>query len=144
MLAEFYSRVVIPDSVALELERGKAIGILLPDVHSFSWIEIRTPESMDRVPDVATLGAGEKEVLALGLQIRDAVVILDERLGRFYAESLKLQVTGTLGILLRARREGHITRVEPVLGHLKRLGFRLSAPTRESVLRLAGELDDAV
>ena len=89
---------------------------------------------------IAALGAGEKEVLALGLQVRDAVVILDERLGRFYAESLKLQVTGTLGILLRARREGQMTRIEPVLDHLKRLGFRPSAPTRESVLRLAGEV----
>ena len=66
------------------------MGILLPDVHSLSWIEIRTPERTDRVPAVATLGVGEKEVLALGLQVRDAVVILDERLGRFYAESLKL------------------------------------------------------
>ena len=119
------------------------MGVLLPDIHSISWIEIRTPQSMDRVPDIAALGAGEKEVLALGLQVRDAVVILDERLGRFYAASLKLQVTGTLGILLRARREGQITRVEPVLDHLKRLGFRLSAPTRESILRLAGEHDAA-
>ena len=117
MLARFYARTIIPPSVALELERGKAMGILLPDVHSLSWIEIRKPESMDRVPDVATLGAGEKEVLALGLEDRNAVVILDERLGRFYAESLKLQVTVTLGIILRARREGRITRVEPVLDH---------------------------
>ena len=41
------------------------------------------------------LGAGEKEVLALGMQVPDAVVILDERLGRFYAESLKLTFTGS-------------------------------------------------
>ena len=86
-MAGFYSRILIPPSVALELERGKAIGIPLPDVHSLSWIEIRTPDGMDHVPDVAALGAGEKEVLALGLQFRDAIVILDERLGRFYAES---------------------------------------------------------
>src|SRR5213079_816457 len=111
------------------------MGIHLPDVYALSWIEIRTPARMNRVPDVAALGAGEKQVLALGLQVRDAVVIMDERLGRFYAESLKLQITGTLGILLRARREGLVTRIEPVLDRLKRLGFRLSAPTRETVLR---------
>jgi predicted nucleic acid-binding protein len=81
-LAGFYARVIIPPSVVLELERGRAMGHTLPDVHLLSWIEIRTPGSMDRVPDVAALGAGEKEVLALGLQFRDAIVILEERLGR--------------------------------------------------------------
>jgi predicted nucleic acid-binding protein len=78
-------------------------------------------------------------VLALGLQVPNVVVILDERLGRLQAEVLKLTFTGTLGILLRANVEGRITRLEPVLSHLDRLGFRLSAKTRASVLKLAGE-----
>jgi hypothetical protein len=55
-LTGFNARVIIPPSVALELKPGKAKGILLPDVHSLSRIEIRTPVSMDRVPDVAVFG----------------------------------------------------------------------------------------
>ena len=95
LLGELYARVIIPPAVVLELERGKAIGVALPDVRSLPWIEIRTPEGMHRVPPVADLGAGEREVLALGLQVPDGVVILDERLGRSYAASLKLNFTGT-------------------------------------------------
>jgi hypothetical protein len=38
---------------------------------------------MDKVPTVADLGVGEKEVPALGLQLPGAVVILDEGLGRW-------------------------------------------------------------
>jgi len=58
-----------------------------------------------------------------------SVVILDERLGRLYAEALKSTSTGTLGILLRAKGEGRIPRIGPLLEHLDRLGFRLSART---------------
>ena len=76
------------------------------------------------MPTAADLGAGEKEVLALGIQIPGAVVILDERLARLHAEALKLSFTGTLGILLRAKVEGRIACLEPVLAHLDRLGFR--------------------
>jgi predicted nucleic acid-binding protein len=52
---------------------------------------------------------------------------------------LKLSFTGTLGILLRAKVEGRIARLEPVLSYLDRLGFRLSAKTRAAVPKLAGE-----
>ena len=67
------------------------------------------------MPPVAALGAGEKEVPALGIQVPDAVIVLDERLGRLHAEALKLNFTGTLGIVLRAKVEGRISRIEPLL-----------------------------
>ena len=100
---------------------------------------IQAPEGLDRVPIVTDLSAGEKEVLALGMQIPGAVVILNERLGRLHAEALKLTFTGTLGILLRAKVEGRIPRIEPLLVHLDHLGFRLSAKTHAAVLKQAGE-----
>ena len=100
---------------------------------------IQAPKGFDNVPTTADLGAGEAEVLALGTQIPGAVLILDERLGRLYAESLRLLFTGTLGILLRAKAEGRILRIEPLIEQLDRLGFRLSARTRAGVLELAGE-----
>ena len=53
--------------------------------------------------------------------------------------ALKLSFTGTLGILLRAKVEGRIPRIEPVVEHLNRLGFRLAAETHAAVLRKAGE-----
>jgi predicted nucleic acid-binding protein len=85
------------------------------------------------------LGAGEKEVLALGTQVPGAVLVLDERLGRLRAEALKLTFTGTVGILLRAKVEGRIPMIELLLEHLDLLGFRLSARTRAAVLKQAGE-----
>jgi predicted nucleic acid-binding protein len=88
---------------------------------------------------VADLGAGENEVLALGMQVPGAVLILDERLGRLHAKALNLTYTGTLGILLRAKVEQRIPRIEPLVERLGRLGFRLSTKTRAALLRQAGE-----
>ena len=136
---EFYTRTLIPPAVARELDLGRALGVDLPDIGALPWVKIQAPEGLDKVPTVADLGAGEKEVLALGLQVPNVVVILDERLGRLQAEVLKLPFTGTLGILLRAKVEGRISRIGPVLEQLDQLKFRLSSKTRTAVLKLAGE-----
>jgi len=115
------------------------VGVDLPDMGALPWMTIQAPEGLDKVPTAADLGAGEKEVLALGLQVPGAVVILDKRLGRLHAAVLRLTFTGTLGILLRAKAEGQISRIAPVLEQLDRLKFRWSARTRAAVLDLAGE-----
>jgi len=69
----------------------------------------------------------------------DPVVILDDALARRYAEVLKIRLTGTLGILLDAKRRGLVSSVTPLLDDLQRLGFRLSDQTRRAVLRMAEE-----
>jgi len=139
LLAEFYTRIIVPPAVVDELERGRSIGVDLPDVRALPWLTIQAPEWLDKAPTATDLGAGEREVLALGGQAPGAVVILDERLGRLHAESLKLTFTGTLGILLRAKAEGRISLIKPLLDQLDDLGFRLSAKTRAAVVKRAGE-----
>jgi predicted nucleic acid-binding protein len=136
LLGEFYTRTLIPAAVEDELRRGRETGIDLPDIRSLSWAKIQPPESLASVPAAKGIGAGEREVLALGVRFPHAVLIMDERLGRAHAEALKLTFTGTLGILLRAKVEGRIPRIEPVLDHLDRLGFRLSTRTRSAALKI--------
>jgi predicted nucleic acid-binding protein len=138
LLPEFYTRTIIPSAVADELERGRSMGIDLPDVGALSWIAIQSPEGLDKVPTAPDLDADEPEVLALAMQVPGPLVIMDERIGRLYAAALKLTFTGTLGILLRAKAEGRIPRIEPLLEHLASLGFRLRRErTRPSSSRLA-------
>jgi len=78
-------------------------------------------------------------VLTLALECGDAIVILDDAMARQAAHSLGLPLTGTLGLLLDAKRAGLITRIEPVLDTLQSLRFRLARQTRALVLGLAGE-----
>jgi len=70
LLAEFYTRIVIPPAVVDELERGLSIGVDLPDVRALPWLTIQAPEGLDKVLAAADLGARDKEVLALGTQVR--------------------------------------------------------------------------
>jgi len=56
-----------------------------------------------------------------------------------YAQQLGLTVTGTLGVLLRAKQKGHLVAVTPCVDRLNQLGFRLAARTRAAVIKLADE-----
>jgi len=88
---------------------------------------------------VTDLGAGETEVLALAVESSDAVAILDDALARQVAVTVGVRFTGTLGLLLDAKRAGLVTAVAPVLDELQALRFRIASHTRAAILKLAGE-----
>jgi predicted nucleic acid-binding protein len=134
-----YGAITIPPAVAAELREGTLRGVDLPAFEALDWMKIRQPAGRLLLPIVADLGAGEREVLALGTETPDSVVILDDALARQYARILNLTLTGTLGVLLKAKEAGLLPAVTPVLDRLEHLRFRVDPETRQAVLRLAGE-----
>jgi predicted nucleic acid-binding protein len=50
-----------------------------------------------------------------------------------------IPVRGTLGILLLAKKEGHISQIVPVFNELIRLGFRIDVKVLDTALDWAGE-----
>lgn len=139
ILPALAGRVIIPPAVVEELSQGRTSGINLPDVNVLKWVEIRRPISELAVPLVTDLGSGETEVLMLALEMREAVVVLDDDLARRVAETLGLRLTGTLGLLLDAKKAGLIPAIAPLLDQLQTLRFRVAPHTRVAVLKLAGE-----
>jgi uncharacterized protein len=131
--------VTTPRAVYDELEAGRALGHDLPDLLTLSWVTLRDPRSAPALPLAAGLGPGESSVLALALESSSPLVILDDALGRRAAHLLDIPLTGTLGILLDAKKRGLVPAVSPLLDQLTACRFRLSPETRSSVLRLAGE-----
>lgn len=107
------------------------MGLNLPDLGALDWITTRRPVSFAALPLATDLGPGEAEVLALALETKDAIAVLDDALAR--------QAAGTLGLLLAAKRHGLVPAISPLLEQLDALGFRLAAHTRAAVLKLAGE-----
>jgi predicted nucleic acid-binding protein len=103
-------------------------------------MRIRQPTGRLLLPIITDLGAGEREVLALGTETPDSLVILDDALARRYARLLNLTLTGTLGVVLKAKETGLLPAVAPVLDRLQKLRFRMDPETRQAVLRLAGEV----
>jgi predicted nucleic acid-binding protein len=139
LLPALYGRVVVPESVAEELARGQERGVALPDVSKLHWAEVRRAQEQGLLPLVSDLGPGEREALALGVEFPGSLVILDDALARRHAQLLGLRHTGTLGVLLRAKREGRLEAVGPILDEFERLRFRLDPGTRAAVLAEAGE-----
>ena len=131
--------VIVPPAVVDELGEGRALGVNLPDLSTLGWVTVRRPVSEVAVPLVTNLGPGEAEALMLALELREAVVVLDDALARRVAETLGLNLTGTLGLLLDAKRAGLIPAVGPLLDQLEALRFRVAPHTRTAVLKLAGE-----
>lgn len=80
-------------------------------------------------------------MLALAVERPGAIVLLDDWLARRMANYLGVSVTGTLGVLLRAKAAGHLAAVRPVIDRLQALGFRLDPTTRVAVLELADEAE---
>ena len=139
LLPALFGQVQIPRAVAAELDEGKRRNVSLPTLEDLSWVTIRPVRDRTLLPLVTSLGDGEKEALALGLEATDALLVLDDRNARRYAIAAGLEVTGTLGILVLAKERGLIDSIRPVLDRLQKLQFRLSATTRQMVLNLAGE-----
>jgi len=139
LLPDFYGEILIPESVIREIAAGRALGVALPELNTLPWIKVRRVAGLAVLPLVSDLGAGEREVLALALEADQPLVVLDDALARRVAGRLDLALTGTLGLLLKAKQAGRIARLEPLLDRLEALNFRLDPDTRLSVLRLAGE-----
>ncbi len=139
LLPALAGQVYIPEAVVAELEEGRRRNVLLPALEDLSWLIMRPVRDRTLLPLVTHLGDGEKEVLALGLETQDALLLLDDRDARRYARTLELEITGTLGLLLRAKDRGILDAVGPVLDRLQSLRFRLNDRTRQMVLKRAGE-----
>lgn len=129
MLKKLYTTVTTTSTVRDEF------GSTLPD-----WILISDPvdEVRHRMLSLQ-LDPGEASAIALALETPDCSIILDERKGRNLALALGLIVTGTLGVVIKAKRSGLLDSVEPWLVRFRDAGFRYSPEVEEAALRAAGE-----
>ena len=86
------------------------------------------------------LDMGEAEAVALAVEQRADLLLVDERRGRAVAANLGLKVIGLLGVLLEAKSKGHLPRLRPVLDDLiSKAGFWISNALYDSILRAARE-----
>lgn len=82
---------------------------------------------------------GEAEVIVLANELKADLVIIDEKLGREYATYFNLKLTGTIGVLLKAKENGLIKKIAPLLKTMKENGIWLSPKFINKVLEIANE-----
>lgn len=103
------------------------------------WLTVLSPANSGTISALKIIvDAGEAEVIALAHEL-GCRVILDDRKARMVAQRLGIPVTGTVGLLLKAKRTGIIPSLLPMLDALDAHHFHVSRALREEVLRLAGE-----
>jgi predicted nucleic acid-binding protein len=140
LLRAFHSRVIMPADVAVELTRGATRGAGGP----------RWPSSTEGIEVLATavppppllaaqLDPGEAAVIALALEHGISLVLIDERRGRMVARILGLRVTGSVGILLRGKKEGRVPSLRQCIDQMRARGVWLSEHLCDAALREAGE-----
>ena len=139
LLQKLYQRIIVPEAVVNELQAGRDQGEDTPRVADYDWIEMRSVRVPEVVKLITDLGPGEAEVLTLPLEESDSLVIIDDRLAREVAGARNIRLTGTAGVLLKAKQEGHIPTVSPLLNRLIQLDFRLSDTVIATILRLTQE-----
>jgi predicted nucleic acid-binding protein len=97
---------VVP-SVVDECTAGGPITV--PDPRQVGWCRVLETFSRAPQPFLDQLDLGERHTIEAALAIQADWVLMDERLGRNVAEHLGLKVTGTLGVLLKAKQVGLIS-----------------------------------
>lgn len=140
ILKALYGQIIIPQAVYDEVTAKSDSACYQITKHS-DWIVVeRVANAEQKRMYQAKLHAGEVEVMILAQQNPKAdLVILDDNTAKKTAKFLGLTVTGTLGVLLKAKKEGVIESVTPIIDELLSNGFYITDEVRRMVMESAGE-----
>ena len=140
LLREPFGQIAVTSTVRDEvLAGGDRPGVReLSRAIQDGWVNVVRVEPILAV--AAKIDIGEASTLALALEhSRSSLVLMDETIGRSYARALGLNVTGLVGVLLTAKREGLVPKVRPFLDRLRKSSFRLSEAFLVRIIEEAGE-----
>ena len=82
---------------------------------------------------------GEASIMVLALETAESVVAIDDLKARKLAKSLDLQITGTLGIIVKAKKAGLIKSTKKCIAKLREVDFRISEKIAKEIIKLSGE-----
>jgi uncharacterized protein len=136
VLPALFASVQVPEQVLRECAArpNNADAARITIAMQTGWV---LPCGMQAV-EPSPLGRGERAAIARALSI-GAGLLTDDHAARVHAQSLQLAVTGTLGVLIRAKRAGLLASVAPQIELLRASGQRFGKDVVGLVLAAAGE-----
>lgn len=139
LLRDLFGEVLIPQRVWDEVVQANRPGA--EQVTAAEWIRtIPAPDTSFLLALQGEVDPGEAEAIVLAYEVKADIVLLDERRARNLAISMGFTVVGVVGVLLRAKQQGFLPELKPVLDRMKTFQrFRISAKLYEDTLRDAGE-----
>ena len=116
LLRKLFQQVVTTQTVQEEF--GKE----LPE-----WIRIDEIQNTDKILELeSVLDKGEASAIALAIETENSQLIIDEKKGRKVAQSLNIEIMGTLRLIQMAKQQGIIESGRPLIEDLQQAGFRFS------------------
>ena len=140
ILKELYKEMIIPKAVFNELtvKEDKAKQQI---IQNLDWIKVLEVKNIkNRRMYQSKLHDGEVEVMILAQEISADLLIIDDNAAKKTAKFLGLTVTGTLGVLLKAKSQGIISSVKSILDEMLNQGFYVSENIIKLVLKSANEM----
>ena len=129
LLKALFGQVLIPSAVRQELQSR--------DVPS--WISVHPVRDPNPDLKLEELDRGEREAIALAVELGAQLTLLDDLSARRHAGRLGLAKVGTIGLLLRAKQEKPIENLGPEIERLAKLPFHLCPDLVKRALLEAGE-----
>jgi uncharacterized protein len=131
LLPALFGSVLVPQAVIDETRAS---------VGSRPWLrQTRLTQPIPESIALARLDRGEQEALALAIERDHLPIILDDLDARRVAERLHLPMTGTLGVLVVAKRRGLLRSLRTEIEALQSVRFFIGERIIERVLSDAGE-----
>jgi len=140
LLQRLYGKVIIPEAVFQELVKPP-ISSGGEEATKYDWIQVRSVQNRTVVEEcLQSLDIGESEAIALALEMKADLLLVDENDARKIAKGRGIKRTGVLGVLIDAKDKGFIDAIRPLIVILKNeADFWLSKELCNEVLKDAKE-----
>jgi len=132
LLPALYGQILLPPAVHLELQQSGTPAPVVAWARSLpAWAQVKAPQ---QIGFTARLDPGEREAIALALEEKATLVLMDEQRGRAFARQQGLIVTGTLGVLEDAASRGLVD-LPRAFQQLQGTSFQVSAALLQAILQ---------
>lgn len=140
LLKSIYGEITIPYAVYEEVileSKLKDSNDFIKESGFINIMQIKNEEAKKLF--VTSLHKGEVEVMILAMEIGADICIIDDLLARKYAKYYNLNITGTIGVILKAKELSIISQVTPIINALIDSGIYIDTKLYNKVLQISGE-----
>ncbi len=140
LLLKLYDQVYIPQAVYDEVCKEGKSQIGSKALQKADFIQVVSIENKEARDFFSTsLHKGEIEVMVLAKELEADLIIIDDYQARKHAKYLDFKITGTLGVLLKAKKNNYIENIKFLLDKLIKNDIYIGDNLYKKILNMAGE-----
>jgi len=139
ILQRLYTEVIVPNEVAQEMRQAGEKGLAVTEFISASWLNCLPHPVKTSLYLQNSLDPGEAAVIQTALDRGIETVCIDEAAGRRVARLHGLKITGSIGVLIRAKQKGMNISITESIHNMRTNGIWISDHLAGMAIKLSGE-----